>query len=156
MDGSMGYSFWGHEDDSGSIVRGDLLTDSPWNVRRLLLLQGLTNAQILYIAECATYHFELGKVRRAAQFADGYTLTFAATEHFREIAIDIISEHPELNFEIGLLFLADNLSKIEPPRDVISSFGVDSRRAVAAAQQAIHLKVAEQYLRLCVAMRAAS
>jgi hypothetical protein len=84
--GSVSTSFTGHERDSGRIVRNDL---AP-----VLSRSGLGAAHIEYVATCAELHFELGKVRRTAKDAGGYTI--AAERRILEEEISVRGLHPKL------------------------------------------------------------
>jgi hypothetical protein len=97
--------FKDHEEYSGKIIRT--------TVKPLLEAQGLTGNQIEYIASCAELHYELGKVRRAAKKQGNYNIAFTKTPEFRVESKLIQRQHPQFALEIGLCFLADNLSKVD-------------------------------------------
>lgn len=106
-DSIKSYSFTDHEEHSGKIIR------TEDNVSRKLKDFGLTDAQIEYVARCAELHFELGKVRRTSKENGGYTMAFVDTPAFHDAAQEIIDKNPDFALEIGLLFIADGLSKSE-------------------------------------------
>ena len=118
--------FEDHEEHSGDIIRTSL--------QPILSEQGLTDAQIEYVARCAELHFELGKVRRIAkankrvgndssvggrvlrdyqEMMGGYTMDFAHSSELEDAASEIIDQNPDFALEIGLQFIADGLSKSE-------------------------------------------
>lgn len=118
--------FRDHEIHSGKLLRDDLYD--------FLLQQGLTPRQIEYIATCAETHFELGKVRRKVR--GHYTLQFTASEEFKRLARTIISEHPSVALEIGLIFVADSEGKTTAPN----------------AQLPVNVAAARAYLEIWAAM----
>lgn len=124
--GTLTPHFDDHEEHSGDIIRTSL--------QPILSEQGLTDAQIEYVARCAELHFELGKVRRIAktkrkvgndtsvggrvlrdyqEMMGGYTMDFAHSLELEEAANEIIDQNPDFALEIGLQFIADGLSKSE-------------------------------------------
>jgi hypothetical protein len=155
-DGSVSTSFAGHERDSGRIVRNDL---AP-----VLSRSGLGAAHIEYVATCAELHFELGKVRRTAKDAGGYTIAFTGTPAFMAAARHIIDAFPGCALEIGLQFVADSLSKTEIAATAETDAGIAAERRILeeeisvrglhpklisqALQQPVNLTVARHYLRL--------
>jgi hypothetical protein len=155
-DGSVTKNFTGHERHSGRIVRNDL---AP-----MLRQWGLGEAQLEYVATCAELHFELGKVRRTAKAAGGYTIAFTETPAFIAAAQQIIDAFPDYALEIGLQFVADSLSKTEVAATAETDAGIAAERRsleeeiVArglqpkligqALQQPVNLAVARRYLQL--------
>lgn len=143
--------FADHEAHSGKIVAA-----------RHDLLPGLTRAQVGYVATCAALHYELGKVRRAAYAGDGFTVRFTGTSAFADAAREIIASHPNYAAEIGLEFIADNVSKTEVVARSQTDEGIASERGrieaelrdrglthkliSQAMQMPVNLAVAKQYL----------
>lgn len=117
--------FDNHEEQSGDIIRTEL--------REPLSNLGFTENQIEYIAGCAELHFELGKVRRAAKANGGYTMAFVDTQAFHEAAQEIIEKHPDFALEVGLQFIADNLSKSEVQSTGINDEEIENQREQLAA-----------------------
>lgn len=119
--------FKGHEADSGTIIRqeGSVVND-------MLTAQGFTDAHIDYIATCASLHFELGKMREVAKDSPlGYTLAFIKSPHFQDMTKTIAHQHPNFAIEIGMLFLADNLSKVDLrlTEDISNDAAIESHRS---------------------------
>jgi hypothetical protein len=156
-DGSHVMRFVDHEAHSGAIVR--------FGFNEALQKLGLSEAQIEYIAECTEHHFELGKVRRVSmENDDNYTMAFARSEALTDIAQGIISTNPELALEIGLMFIADNLSKTEVAATADTDEGIRVQRTDLeqeithkglnpylidqALQQPVNMAVARRYLQL--------
>lgn len=153
--GATDFSFGGHEEHSGSIVRGSL--------HSTLMELGLTEPQIEYVARCAELHFELGKVRRVSKADGGYTVAFTESPAFASAAQGIMDEHPDYALEIGLQFIADSLSKSEvaatadtdeeiavqrPALEAeLATKGLNPNLINQALQLPVNLKVAEAYLR---------
>lgn len=149
------HHFTDHEEHSGALIRTDI---APY-----LNELGLTEAHVEYIAKCAELHFELGKVRRVAK-QTGYTMAFADSPQFEEAARTVIREHPGFAVEIGLQFIADNLSKsevfavaetdeeIEAQRPALvqelNARGLHPALINQALQMPVNFKVARNYLRL--------
>jgi hypothetical protein len=153
-DGTYDARFVGHEADSGKIIRTVL--------RDTLKLLGLTEAQIEYIAKCAEHHFDLGKARQVAIDTVGYTMAFAKSDSFKEVARNIITACPECSLEIGLMFLADSFSKTQVAAIADTDEQIKSQRAHLeqeikdnnlnprlinqALQQPVNLEIGRQYL----------
>ncbi len=112
-DGTLSRFYTGHEADSGAIIR--------FAFKDGLMSVGLDEQQVEYVAACAELHFELGKARRAASHT-GYTMEFAGSEACTEAIRRIIAKHLGYAVEIGLMFIADNLSKTE----VMATPGTDA------------------------------
>jgi len=152
------FGFGEHEAESGAIVRA-------WHDRFTQL--GLTDRQVEYVARCAELHFELGKLRVAAQQSgSGYTIAATTTPTFKGAAQSIGESHADFRREIGVIFLADNLAKT----DVLTGLGartdIDnearyasmekdivtrglSRALIPAVRQvAVNMAVGTEYLRL--------
>ncbi len=150
------YSYTDHEVHSGAIIRGD--GNTALNLKDL----GFTTLQIEYIARCAELHFELAKVRSASKKSVGYTLDFVVTSAFQIAAQEIIDTNPDYALEIGLLFIADGLSKTEvmatgdTDEDIAAEYvtlereliekGLDPRLIAQAKQMPVNLEVAKAYL----------
>lgn len=151
------WHFDGHAEQSGKIVRSELKDYLGENLN-------LTDAQIEYIARCTELHFELGEVRKATKTSgEGYTMKFVDTPDFKEAAQEIIEKYPDYALEIGLMFIADGLSKselsatgetddeIESQRvelaDEISKRGLNPNLINQALQMPVNMKVAKAYLR---------
>lgn len=98
------FRFGGHEAESGVLVR----ERSSW-----FLDQGLSAAQVEYVARCAELHFKLGKVRDRARNRGGYNLAWARSSSFLEAAKAVMQECPGFEREVGLFFLADNWGKTD-------------------------------------------
>ena len=161
-DGTLLAKFVGHETDSGAIVRTEL--------EDVLQKLGMHEQQIEYIARCTEHHFDLGKARQVAIDNGGYTMTFARSETFKKVAQDMIKANPELALEVGLMFIADSLSKtrvmaiadtdegIDAQRSAleqeIKQKGLDSRLINQALQQPVNVEIGRQYLQTWVDMRA--
>ena len=156
-DGSIkGYSFTDHEEHSAEIIRNED------NVSGRLKDLGFSPTQIEYIAKCAELHFELGKVRRASKENGGFTMAFVDTPAFREAAREIIDKNPDFALEIGLLFIADGLSKsevialgntdeeIEAETPILeqelAEKGLNPKLINQAKQMPVNFKVAKAYL----------
>ncbi|MFA5333286.1 MAG: hypothetical protein WC376_02215 [Candidatus Nanoarchaeia archaeon] len=134
-DGKKSYEFEGHEKESERIIKEDF-------VKEELQKLGLTENQIKYVAECAGNHYALGIIRKKAKETSlEYTIEFAKSEEFKEIAERSIekdleykdqdikyrvgyasnpveaaikySKDDKFRIEKGLLFLADSLAKTE-------------------------------------------
>jgi hypothetical protein len=158
-DGSLLARFTNHEANSGAIVRSAF--------KDILKEQGLTDAQIEYIAQCTEHHFELGKIRKAAAENGGYTMAFAKSDAFKSAAQKILNKNPHLALEIGLMFIADSLSKteiaattgtdeeIESQRSKleqeIKDKGLDPRLINQALQQPVNIEMGRQFLQLWAA-----
>jgi hypothetical protein len=127
---------------------------------------GMHEQQIEYIARCTEHHFDLGKARQVAIDNGGYTMTFARSETFKKVAQDMIKANPELALEVGLMFIADSLSKtrvmatadtdegINAQRSAleqeIKQKGLDSRLINQALQQPVNVEIGRQYLQTWV------
>lgn len=152
--GITAYTFEGHEEHSGSIVRNEL--------RPMLRELGLTDSQIEYAAICTELHFELGKTRRASKTEGGYTIAFTESPAFARAVQEIIDAHPDYALEIGLLFIADALSKTEVAATAETDEGITAQHPALEAelaaeglnpslinqslQQPVNMKVGEGYL----------
>ncbi len=155
--GNIATNFMDHEAHSGTLLRTDEL-------KQKLMQEGLSEAQVEYIAICAELHFELGKIRRVSRENGGYTIAFTESSEFETAALEIMAEYPDVALEIGLEFLADSLSKtdvaaksdtdegISQERSEleaqISEMGLNPHLINQALQQPVNVKVAETYLRL--------
>ena len=122
------FHFTHHERLSGEIIRSQL------NLPRF----GLTPAQVAYVATTAEDHFVLGLVRKRAREQGAYDVEFARGRRFRELALQIKTEHPDDYVEIGVLFLGDSLAKANP----------ESGPELAVGQYDVNIAVAHQYLAL--------
>jgi hypothetical protein len=146
--------FQGHEAHSGTIIR----TAFKPTLEEL----GLRDAQIEYIAQCTEHHFDLGKARQVAIEGSGYTMTFARSDAFKKVANDIIAACLERALEIGLMFMADSLSKtevtavtgsdeaIESQREslkqLLKTKNLDPRLINQALQQPVNVEIGRRYL----------
>jgi hypothetical protein len=153
--------FVDHEAHSGVIIRAEF-KDGLQDL-------GLGEAQIEYIAECAEHHFDLGRARQTAIDNGGYTLLFARSEAFTEVARDIIHACPDVALEIGLMFMADSLSKTEiastasTDEDIeldraslkqeIKDKNLDPRLINQALQQPVNIEIGKQYLKIWAAQQ---
>lgn len=148
--GEVHVHFDDHEEHSGNIIRSVL--------REPLSALGLTENQVLYIARCAELHFELGKVRRVAKANGGYTMAFVDTREFREAAQEIIDKNPDFALEVGMQFIADNLSKSEVRSNGITDGGIESQReqlVAAIAQRGLNPRLISQALQMPVNFKVA-
>lgn len=161
--GTLLARFVGHEADSGTIVRTDL--------KNALHKLGLRERQIEYVARCTEHHFDLGKARQVAIDNGGYTLAFARSETFKKVAQDMIKANPELALEVGLMFIADSLSKTRVMATADTDEGIDTQRAALeqeiqqkvldprlinqALQQPVNIEIGKQYLQTWVVMQVA-
>ncbi|EDK72757.1 metal dependent phosphohydrolase [candidate division TM7 genomosp. GTL1] len=152
-------SFRGHEAHSGRIIRTELTEQ--------LKKFKFTEKQIEYIATCTELHYELGKIRRSARLSEGYTMDFLKSHEFKQAAEETLRARPEFALEIGLFFLADNLSKIdiaatgetynqilaEKPalEQRIATAGLHPNLINAAVQLPVNVKMAKAYLKLWAA-----
>jgi hypothetical protein len=154
------FGFREHEAESGVIVRA-------WHERFAWL--GLTDRQIEYVARCAELHFELGKLRLAAQQSgSGYTITYTTTPAFKSKAQSISESYTDFRREIGIMFLADNLAKTDVliglnaltdkdnealyasmEKDIVTR-GLSRALIPAARQVAVNIAVGTEYLNLVV------
>jgi hypothetical protein len=155
-DGTLLARFVGHEADSGTIIRV--------NLKNTLQKLGMHEEQIEYIAQCAEHHFDLGKARQVAIDNDGYTITYARSKLFKGVALDIMNLCPRLALEIGLMFIADSLSKTEVAATADTDDGIDNQRSALehvikqkgldprlinqALQQPVNIEIGKQYLQL--------
>jgi HD domain-containing protein len=153
-DGTYDARFVGHEAHSGTIIRTEF--------KDTLIQLNLKESHIEYIAECAEHHFDLGKARQVAIDTVGYTLAFAKSDSFKEVARDIIASCPERALEIGLMFLADSFSKTEVAAVADTDDQIESQRKQLehevkdknlntrlinqAMQQPVNLEIGKQYL----------
>jgi len=73
-----------------------------------------TQKQKEYIAQCAGSHYALGKLQHEAKkHKIGYSLKYIESPQFKNDVQSILKEFQNLKVEIGLLFLADSLAKID-------------------------------------------
>ena len=117
------HSFKGHEAVSEHLIRHD-----PY-VRRVLLQVKLRSEQLDYIARVAGTHYELGKLRRLAQERGEFDLTFLKSDHFRQGCKLLAAQYPDYLREIGLIFLADSLAKVEFRAGLESSEKIETQIA---------------------------
>lgn len=130
------FSFRGHERASGEAIRSPLMAG-------YLTARGFSPVHIEYLARCAELHYELGHVHTyAKQREDGYTADFARSPLSIALAEDVLTANPEFALEIGLLFLADNLSKVELDGPV-----------AAVAQLPVNVALAQTYLEAYAGVR---
>ncbi len=158
-DGSLSASFKKHEAASGKIIR------TPEFSGMLKQEYGLTDGQIEYIARCAELHYELGIVRDEAKKSDmGYTLPFARSDVFQERAKQLMTQYPDFQLEVGVLFLADSLAKTDirvegdddeqieaqdsSIQDVLKQRGLNPKLIKTIKQLPVNRAVAETYLRV--------
>lgn len=150
----VSYSFTDHEEHSGQIIRTQL-HDTLKELK-------LTDRQIEYVARCAELHFELGKVRRSSKENGGFTMAFVDTPAFQEAAQEIIDNNSNFALEIGLMFIADGLSKSEVKADglddeeiasqhsklesELADKGLNPKLINQALQMPVNFKVARTYL----------
>ena len=101
------YSFKGHESLSEQLIRHNS------DVRAYLQQAGLQTKQLDYIATVAGLHYELGKVRRLGYQSGDFDHTFLQSDLFHTQCRQISARHPSYVREIGLIYLADSLGKID-------------------------------------------
>ncbi len=101
------YSFKGHEAVSEQLIRHD-----P-HVRQFLLAARLSTEQIDYIATVAGLHYELGKLRQIGCQQGNFDPVFLESARFQTECETIFHRHRDYVREIGLIFLADSLAKVE-------------------------------------------
>lgn len=157
------WHFDGHDDDSGKIILGELHGKGvAYSANERLKEFGLTDKQIEYVAKLAKHHFELGKVRKGLKEKDGYTIAWTTTPEFKEVAQEIIDNNSDIALEIGLMFIADGLSKTEVYSTGETDEAVESQRSQLegelkeknlnpnlinqALQMPVNMKVAQAYL----------
>lgn len=72
----------------------------------------LTISQIVYVARCAGLHYELGKIRKKATKKTGkFSLSYINSPSCVKDLKEVQEQNMDFDFEIGLLFLSDNLAK---------------------------------------------
>jgi hypothetical protein len=146
-----GFTFKGHEKASGQIVRSQ-------TYQKLLGEDfGLTGKQIEYIARCAELHYVLGTLRSEAKLTGrGFTAEYADSAEFKEAAKQIASQYPDFCLEIGIMYLADSMAKMEFRNvkgddgeilEMLRQKNCDLRLIGAVRQFPINMKVAENYLK---------
>ncbi len=101
------FSFKEHEIASGEIIRSSEFS------AMLKQEYNLTDAQIEYIAQCAELHYVFGVIRDQAKKSNGYNFAFIQSDEFKEQIKQILTQYPNFQLEIGLLFLADTLGKTD-------------------------------------------
>jgi hypothetical protein len=157
-------SFKGHELESARIIRGP-------RVRSILQdTCGLTDAQLDYVAECAARHFVLGTMRNETRRSGEYNLAFVRQPEFSDLCRRLMADNSGYELEVGLLWLADSLAKIElrveaetdaeraaqepAVRARLAGLGIESGEMVATAlQMPVNIAVAGIYLALWAASR---
>lgn len=156
-------TFGGHEAESGRIVREELAQ----SMRK----EGFTPAQIEYIARCTELHFELGKLRHRHKEGDPigqatYTMALTQTDAFERGILAIQDENPDLALEMGLMFMADSLSKLRDSNhwhalddediarrralmpSLLRATRQDQRLATAILQLPVNMATARRYLQV--------
>ncbi|MGH2443875.1 MAG: hypothetical protein ACRDFX_12040 [Chloroflexota bacterium] len=116
--GRTAFHFSGHEVRTGEIIRQNIDLAS----------YGLTKDQIEYVASTAEDHFVLGRLRKRIRERGAFTIDFVKGEEFRNLALQIRSEHPDDYREIGILFLGDSLAKTKGtlgPEEALDQHGVN-------------------------------
>lgn len=105
-DGVKYNDFAKHDQESGRLIRQKLNSQ--------LSDLGLTTKQIEYVARSAELHYQFGHLREIAkQSSQGYNLSFVESQELKDQCELIIKNNPEYSLEIGLMFLADSMSKTE-------------------------------------------
>lgn len=159
-DGQTAFTFTGHEVASGAIVRGN-------PVAQLLRDHDISAPQTEYVARCGELHYELGKLRQVA--ANGplkFSMAFAESHAMKVAAQAIIDFCPDYAVEIGVLYLADNLSKTdiriaaetdgaivaqhEHTRSLLQERGLPGQLIGAVEQLPVNVALARNYLALAV------
>lgn len=160
-----GFTFGDHERFSGAILRSRLFDF-------LATEFDMSPSQREYIATCGERHYDLGILRKAAKESmDGYTFAFISGDDFYDKVRCIQEIQPSFPLEIGLLFLADNLSKtdmrlvdVESDADIeTQSLGIPeviNQRALepglinAVKQLPVNVAVAQRYIEIYFARQA--
>jgi hypothetical protein len=152
------FDFKGHEAASGRIIR------QPGFSGKLRADYGLTERQIEYVAACAERHYALARIRDAAVHKlGGFTIAFTSSLEFQASADKLMDKHPDFQLELGLMYLADSLAKLEirsPARtdDEIAAQDAETRRMVTerglhpilvdgAKQLPVNVALVERYLK---------
>lgn len=143
------YSFKGHEAISEQLIRHDPL------IHQALLDAQLSAGQIDYIASVAGLHYELGKLRQLGYQQGNFDEVFPKSDLFRAGCEAIVRQHLHYAREIGLIFLADSLAKVEF-REGIEAFeeieakilarGLSQKLMRAVRQVPIHIAMCREYL----------
>ena len=155
--GATAFSFAEHACFSGSIIRSRLFDFLSTDL-------DMSPAQREYIATCGDRHYDLATVRNAAKGSvTGYSIAFTSSDDFHDGAQQIQDEQPAFAPEIGILFLADNLSKtdvrladVETDEDIEAQMveipemlreqGLNPGLVQAVRQLPVNIAVARQYL----------
>jgi hypothetical protein len=143
------YSFEGHEAISERLIR-----HNPY-IRQSLREACLLPEQIDYIATVAGLHYELGKLRRLGYQRGDFDLTFLQSGLFQAECKAIVHQHQTYAREIGLIFLADSLAKVEFRAGLESPAEIEAkildrglpRKLIRAAQQVpINIAMCREYM----------
>lgn len=146
---SGAYNFKGHEAISEQLIR-----HNP-HIRQFLLDVRLTTEQIDYIASVASLHYELGKLRQIGYQQGEFDLAFLRSDLFRVGCEAITRQYGNYAREIGLIFLADSLAKVEfrlgleSAEEIeakISVMGLSQKLMQAVRQVPINIAMCREYL----------
>jgi hypothetical protein len=149
LNGAGCYSFKGHAAVSEHLIRYHPL------IRQALLEVGLSSEPIDYIAGVAGLHHELGQLREAAYRQGHFDLAFLASDLFQAECAAIAHRHRAFAREIGLIYLADSLAKVEfrPGLESLSEFeakiqaqGLSSELIRAARQVPVNIAICQKYM----------
>ncbi len=154
----FGYDFKNHDKISRDIIL-------KRNLRKNLEQKGLNKNHIEYIAKCAGNHFELGFIREKGKKSSlGYTIEFSKSKDFYDVVNSHLKYFRDFETEIGLLFLADSLSKTDvfipgktdkeleknslKAKKEINKRGLNKNLINAAKQKPVNVSVAKEYLKI--------
>lgn len=146
---SGSYSFKGHEAVSEQLLRYDPL------IRQTLLDAWLLPEHIDYIASIAGLHYELGKLRQLGYQHRHFDSTFLKSDLFQAECAIMVRRHKDYTREIGLIFLADSLAKVEYRPGIESLAEIEtkileqgsSRKLIQAVQQLpLNIAMCREYI----------
>jgi hypothetical protein len=149
MKASGSYSFKGHEAISEQLIR-----HHP-HVRQILLDAPLRPKHLDYCASVAGLHHELSKLRQFGYQQDHFDRAFLKSDLFQVKCETIVQQSQHYAREIGLIFLADSLAKVEfrpgleAPADIeakILEQGFSQRLIQAVHQLPINIAMCQQYM----------
>lgn len=149
MNSTGSYSFKGHE-----IVSEHLIRHNPL-VNQSLREAGLSPEHIDYVARTSGLHYELGTLRQLGYRQGGFDPAFLTSDIFHAESETIAHRYTDYAREIGLIFLADSLAKVEFRVDIeslaevevkILTKGLSQRLIKAACQVPINIALCREYL----------
>ena len=147
-DGTTSYTFKEHEYESGKLIRSEAVSQI------LKTEYGLSDAQVEYVARCAELHFELGSVRAEAFHSPlGLTEEYAHSQMYRDRIAKIKEQFSGFETEIGVLFLADTLSKteflqVEGAEEIIKQKGLNPDLMITVKQLPTTTLMVETYFKV--------